>query len=72
MYPFTHEQYYNFQRQQALLNMPARERVNLSDGLRFSAVREAFRQAVTQIMESLAREGETCLQLEPACEMRFM
>ena len=72
MYPFTHEQYYAFQRQQALLNMPTRERVNLSDGLRFSRARELWHRAVNQFWESMARESEVCLQLQPACEMRFI
>jgi hypothetical protein len=72
MYPFTHEQYYALERQQTLLDEPVREHVNLSDGQRFSGARELLNRVVNQFLESLAREGETCLQLEPACEMRFM
>ena len=72
MYPFTHQQHYAIERQQSLLGEPHRERVNLSDGLRFSRARELWHRAVNQILESLAREGEVCLQLEPACEMRFV
>ena len=72
MYPFTHEQYYAIERQQSLLGEPHRERVNLSSGQRFSGAREILQRAVNRFWESLAREGEVCLQLEPACEMRFV
>jgi hypothetical protein len=72
MYPFTHEQYYALERQQSLLDEPLREHVNLSSGQRFSGARQLWHRAVSQFWESMAREGEVCLQLQPACEMRFV
>jgi hypothetical protein len=72
MYPFTHEQYYALERQKTLLDEPLREQVNLSSGQRFSGAREVLQRAVNQFWQSLAREGEICLELEPACEMRFV
>ena len=72
MYPFTQEQYYALERQKTLLDEPLREQVNLSSGQRFSGAREVLQRAVNQFWQSLAREGEICLELEPACEMRFV
>ena len=72
MYPFTQVLDYGLERQEELRGEPPRERVNISDGQRFSGARELWDRAVNQFWESMAREGETCLQLEPACEMRFI
>ena len=72
MYPFTDEQYYALERQKTLIGEPLRERIHLSDGLRFSKAREIWHRAVNTVLDSLAREGEVCLELEPACEMRFV
>jgi hypothetical protein len=72
MYPYTQELDYALERQRELIGEPRRERVNLSYGLRFSGAREIFHRAVNQFWQSLAREGEMCLELEPACEMRFV
>ncbi len=72
MVPYTHDLYYALERQQELLGEPVRERVNLSYGQRFSGAREILHRAVNQFWQSLAREGELCLQVEPACEMRFI
>ena len=72
MVPFTEQLHYGLERQEQLRAEPARERVNLSDGLRFSGARGALQRAVDQFWQSMVREGEICLQIEPACEMRFV
>ena len=70
MYPFTQALDYGLERQEELRGEPTRERVNLSDGQRFSGAREVLQRFVDLFWQSLVREGEICLQLEPACEWR--
>ena len=71
MHTYTDSLYYGLERQQQLLGKAARELPNLSDGRRFSAFWGALRQGAYRFVESLGREGRVCLELEPACEMRF-
>lgn len=71
MYLYTDTLYYGLERQKQLLGEAARELPNLRDGRRFSAFWGSLRQAAYRFVESLGREGQVCLKLDPACEMRF-
>jgi hypothetical protein len=71
MYPYTYGLYYGLERQKQLMGEAARELPNLSDGRRFSALWGSLRQAASQVLESLGRSRQVCLELDPACEMPF-
>jgi hypothetical protein len=71
MYPYTESLYYGLERQKQLLGQTTRELPNLSDGLLFAAFWGTLRKAASQVVESLGRARQVCLELDPACEMPF-
>jgi hypothetical protein len=71
MVPFTYTVRYGLERQRELLNTPHRELPVLSPSRPSFAVRKALSKVGEWARQAFEREGELCLKLAPACEMRF-
>jgi len=64
--------YYALDRYREALREAERRRLWTGEGLRAAKAREAVRQAFERIGRWYARQGELCLNLEPACEMPYI
>jgi hypothetical protein len=62
---------YRVARYKEILREAERRRPGIDRGWHLYQVWEAVRQAAERLWQSYNREGERCLELQPACEMRF-
>lgn len=69
MLPFNANLDYGLMRQHELLNQSRRELPRLGTSWQLSRLREAVDRTAEQLGAWYERQGELCLNLDPACEL---